>query len=84
MHPCRDGRVTCLKRPRNREGALPPQPSFPCMNQEGNNVSFGTLRLLNIFPQHNSIIQDKLEQNPCRNGIMIGSANVNRTVVTTA
>ena len=30
------------------EGALPPPPSFPCTNQEGNSVSFGTLLLLKI------------------------------------
>ena len=34
-----------------------------------------------IFLQHNSVIQDKLEQNPCQNSI--GSANLNRTQLAT-
>ena len=33
-----------------------------------------------IFLQHNSVIQDKLEQNPCQSGI--GSADLNRTLAT--
>ena len=66
------------------EGALPPPPSFPCMNQEGNSVGFGTPLTLKSFPQNSSVImiQDKLEMNPCHN--CIGSADLNRTLPTMA